>query len=686
MLVAIVESSGDAIIGQKLDGTILSWNKGAETMYGYTEEEAKGRNISLIVPEDRTDEKTEIHARVKKGEPVPPFETVRKRKDGTLMDVSIKVSPILDSSTQVTGVSVIARDISDLKQAEKARARLALAVEHTAESVVITETDGTITYVNPAFEEITGYRREEVMGQNPRLLKSGRQGPEVYQAMWATLERGQAWTGTLINKRKDGSLYEAEAVISPVRDETGQLINYVAVERDVTHERHLEEQLRQAQKMEAIGQLAGGIAHDFNNLLTIITGYGQLLLEDLEPDDPRRLKMIEINKAANRAVVLTRQLLAFGRRQVLVSEVLDLNDVLSNMEKMLHRLISEDIELVIVQGESLGRARTDRGQIEQVIMNLALNARDAMPGGGRLTIETSNVELAGEHALIHPDVMPGSYVTLTVSDNGCGISREAQSRIFEPFFTTKEKGKGTGLGLSTVYGIVRQSEGYVFVSSEPGQGAAFRIYLPRVKEQSDVPFPPEKGDGASPRGSETILLVEDEEAVRLLVKNILEGLGYKILVATCGDEALALCKQHPAPIPLLLTDLVMPGMSGRELADCLKFLYPEMKLLYMSGYTDDSILRSGTLGVAEAFIGKPFTPQAIARKVRERSGCRQQPGKVTRFDAALFQTLIPEFPANLRMPVRKAPAARLPRANRMPGKAWTGGAQPCPPVSHTIEG
>jgi two-component system, cell cycle sensor histidine kinase and response regulator CckA len=293
-----------------------------------------------------------------------------------------------------------------------------------------------------------------------------------------------------------------------------------------------------------------------------------------------------------------------------------LNDVLSNMEKMLHRLISEDIELVIVQGESLGRARTDRGQIEQVIMNLALNARDAMPGGGRLTIATSNEELTEAHALVHPEVIPGPYVTLTVSDNGCGISRETQDRIFEPFFTTKEKGKGTGLGLSTVYGIVRQSEGYISVSSEPGQGAAFRIHLPRVKEQPDVPLPPEEGAGASLRGAETILLVEDEEAVRSLVKNILEGFGYKILLATCGDEALALCKQHPAPIPLLLTDLVMPGMGGRELADRLKLLYPDMKLLYMSGYTDDTILRSGTLGRAEAFIGKPFTPQAIARKVR----------------------------------------------------------------------
>ena len=400
----------------------------------------------------------------------PAYETYRKRKDGKLIDASIKSSSIRNSTGQVIGISVIARDISDLKQAERARARLALAVEHTAESVVITETDGTITYVNPAFEEITGYGREEVVGQNPRLLKSGRQGPEVYQAMWATLSQGQAWTGALTNRRKDGTLYEAEAVISPVRDEMGRLINYVAVERDVTHERHLEEQLRQSQKMEAVGQLAGGIAHDFNNLLTIITGYGQLLLEDLGLDDPRRLKMAEINKAANRAVVLTRQLLAFGRRQVLVSEVIDLNDVLSNMEKMLHSLISEDIELVIVQGESLGRARTDRGQIEQVIMNLALNARDAMPGGGRLTLETSNVELTEAHALIHPEAMPGSYVTLEVRDNGSGISQEDLTRIFDPFFTTKEKGKGTGLGLSTVYGIVRQSEGHIAVFQRAGAG------------------------------------------------------------------------------------------------------------------------------------------------------------------------------------------------------------------------
>jgi len=616
LLAAIVESSGDAIIAKKLDGTILTWNKGAETLYGYPAEAVMGHNIALIVPEDRNDEMAAIYRRVRNGEWVPPYETVRKRKDGKLMDVSMRTSPIWNSFGRVTGVSVIARDISDLKRTQESRARLALAVEHTAESIVITETDGTIMYVNPAFEQVTGYCRQEVIGRNPRLLNGGKHSPEFYRVMWDTLTQGRAWTGVLINKRKDGTFYEAEAVISPVRDEVGQVINYVGVERDVTHERQLEDQLRQSQKMEAIGQLAGGIAHDFNNLLTIITGYGQLLLDDLDPDDLRRLKMSEINKAAARAASLTRQLLAFGRRQVLASEVLDLNDVLVNMERMLHRLIREDIEVVIVQGEALGRVRTDRGQIEQVVMNLVLNARDAMPQGGKLTLATSNVNFDKDASGARPEVAPGPYVMLTVCDDGCGISQEMQSRIFEPFFTTKEKGKGTGLGLSTVYGIVRQSEGCVWVDSEEGQGAAFKLCLPRVKEQFDLLDPAEER-GAPLRGSETILLVEDEESLRSLVQDILEGLGYKVLAAKSGDEGITLCKQHPAPIPLLLTDVVMPGMSGTDLAKHLKFLYPEMRLLYMSGYTEDVMLRQGILGPGAAFLGKPFTPQAIAHRVRE---------------------------------------------------------------------
>lgn len=617
LLADIVEFSADAIIGKRLDGTIISWNRSAEALYGYTREEALGRNISIIVPEDHAGELEELYRRVERGEIVLPHDTVRQRRDGKRVDVSITASPIRDAAGQVTGVSVTARDITRLKQAEEARARLALAVEHTAESVVITETDGSIQYVNPAFERITGYRREEAVGQTPRMLNSGKQAPEFYRALWETLKRGKTWTGVFINKRKDGTLYEAEAVISPVRDQDGRTINYVGVERDVTRERQLEEQLRQSQKMEAIGQLAGGIAHDFNNLLTIIRGYSQLLFEDLAADDPRKLKIVEINNAADRAVSLTQQLLAFGRRQVLVSEVTDLNEVLTSTENKLRRLIGEDIELVIVQGKGPGCVRVDRGQIEQVIMNLVANARDAMPQGGRVTLEVSNIVLDASHAAVHPEIKLGPYVMLAVRDTGPGITPEITEHLFEPFFTTKEKGKGTGLGLSTVYGIVRQSEGCVCASSEPGQGAVFTVCLPQVRQQAAPRKQQAKGARAPRSGYETILLVEDEEALRSLVKDVLEGLGYTILAASRADEAIALCKQHPAPIPLLLTDVVMPGMSGRELADHLKFLYPGMKMLYMSGYTDDSLLRRGVLGPEAAFLSKPFTPQAIACKVRE---------------------------------------------------------------------
>jgi len=612
----LFETAQDGIlILDAASGAITDVNPFLLEMLGYSLEDCRGKRLWELGPFKDIEASREAFQELQKKEYIRYEDLPLETHGGRLIDVEFVSNAYLVDGKRVIQCNI--RDITRRKRAERARARLALAVEHTAESVLITEADGTIMYVNPAFEQVTGYRREEAIGQNPRLLQSGKQSPELYQAMWDTLKQGRAWAGVFINKKKDGTLYEARAVISPMRDETGRIISYVGVERDVTHERHLQDQLRQSQKMEAIGQLAGGIAHDFNNLLTIITGYGQLLLEDFDADDPRRLKICEINKAAARAASLTRQLLAFGRRQVLVSEVLDLNDVLANMEKMLHRLIREDIELVIVQGESLGRARTDRGQIEQVIMNLAVNARDAMPQGGRLTLETSNVDLDDSYAASHPEVAPGAYVMLAVSDNGCGISREVQARIFEPFFTTKETGKGTGLGLSTVYGIVRQSEGYVSVYSEPGQGSTFKIYLPCVKEQADLRSRPEEGAAAPPRGSETILLVEDEEAVRALVRDVLEALGYKVLLATRGDEAIAICRQHPDSIPLLLTDVVMPGMSGRELAESLRFLYPEMKLLYMSGYTDDAILRHGILGPGEAFIGKPFTPHAIARKVRD---------------------------------------------------------------------
>ncbi len=378
----------------------------------------------------------------------------------------------------------------------------------------------------------------------------------------------------------------------------------------------LEDQLRQSQKMEAIGQLTGGIAHDFNNLLTVINGYSELSLQALSTGDPLYDNLEQIKEAGSRAAALTRQLLAFSRKQVLEPKVLDLNAIVTNLDKLLQRVIGEDIDLVPLLKPGLGRVKADPGQIEQVIMNLAVNARDAMPEGGKLTIETANVELDEHLVKRHMAMKPGPYVMLAISDTGCGMDAEIQKRIFEPFFTTKESGKGTGLGLATSYGIVKQSGGSIWVYSEVGKGTTFKIYLPRVTETAESIFP-----GALPSsslaGSETILLVEDSEPLRKLVHAILAKCGYAMLVASTRDEALQICRQYSGSIHLMLTDVVLPGMTIRELADRLVAIRPDMKVLHMSGYTDETIVRHGVLEAGVAYLQKPFTGQTLLRKVRE---------------------------------------------------------------------
>jgi len=378
----------------------------------------------------------------------------------------------------------------------------------------------------------------------------------------------------------------------------------------------LEEQLRQAHKMEAIGRLAGGIAHDFNNLLTVINGYSELVLNSLGANLHARKNVEQIKKAGRRAATLTRQLLAFSRRQVLQLRVLDLNAVVTNFEAMLQPLIGEDILLEAVLQPGLGLVKVDPGQIEQIILNLTVNARDAMPEGGKLTIETANVELDEAYARRHVSVRPGPYVMLAISDTGCGMDAETQARIFEPFFTTKEHGKGTGLGLATVYGIVKQSGGNIWVYSEPGKGTTFKIYLPRVEGVAEGSEPAHPRSSIL-RGSETILLVEDEDMVRSLAREILEAHGYAVSEARDSTEALRVCHTHSGSIHLLVTDVVMPGMSGRELAARLGTIHPETKVLYMSGYTDDAVVRHGVLNAGLAFLQKPFTANAFLCKVRE---------------------------------------------------------------------
>lgn len=368
--------------------------------------------------------------------------------------------------------------------------------------------------------------------------------------------------------------------------------------------------------MEAVGRLAGGVAHDFNNLLTAISGHAQILLEDLPADDPARADIEEISRAADRAADLTRQLLAFSRKQMLRPQVLDPNALIGEIQKMLRRLIGEDIELITRLAPDLGAVRADPGQLEQVIMNLAVNARDAMPTGGRLLIETRNVELGEDDARRLAPLQPGPHVVLIVSDTGAGMDESTRERIFEPFFTTKEKGKGTGLGLSTVYGIVQQSGGHIWVYSEPGQGTTFKIYLPRVDARPEAAPAPSDADGAH-NGREVVLLVEDEDAVRSLARRILEKRGYTVLTARTGPEALRIAERHDGPIHLILTDVVMPEMSGRELAERIAPTRPDARTLFMSGYTEDDVLRRGVLNEGAAFLEKPFTPSALAQKVRE---------------------------------------------------------------------
>jgi PAS domain S-box-containing protein len=497
------------------------------------------------------------------------------------------------------------------------RRLLMVAIEQVPESVVTTDLEGTIVYVNPAFEQITGYSRAEALGQNPRILKSGRHDAAFYEEMWHTISTGQVWQGQLVNRKKDGLIFAEEAIIAPVRDEQGAIVNYIAIKRDVTLELQLEEQYRQAQRLESIGQLAGGVAHDFNNILTVITGYSELLLTQcLSPDNPCREEVAEIQKAAERASILTRQLLAFSRQQRLKPQLLNMNEVINNLEKMLRRLIGEDITLVTNLAPDLGQIKTDPGQMEQVLMNLAVNARDAMPRGGQLILETTNVGSDQIQAATHLELTANLYTKLTVTDTGIGMDTETQARIFEPFFTTKEIGKGTGLGLATVYGIVQQSGGHIVVQSSPGQGTIFTIFLPQALQKTELSSS-DWVSAATLFGRETILLVEDETSVSLIATKMLEARGYTVLATDGPETALTFCRQNKGRIDLLIADVIMPGMSGIELAERLSQLIPHLKVLFISGYSNEELDRYNVPAQDIDLLEKPFSSDALVRKVRE---------------------------------------------------------------------
>ncbi|HUP38331.1 MAG TPA: PAS domain S-box protein [Candidatus Limnocylindria bacterium] len=509
--------------------------------------------------------------------------------------------------------SALYREIRD------ARDFLQSITENSPDAIITTDGRGRLTYFSRGAEAMFGCRAQEMIGTSVADIYPG--GLEEARSVRRRLDQ----EGLLRNYEsdflaRDGRRVEVSASISVLRDASGATVGTLGLLKDIAERRHLEEQLRQSQKMDAIGRLAGGIAHDFNNLLTVIAGRAQMILSRLRPEEAMHRDATLVRTTADRAAALTQQLLAFSRKQVLQPQVLDLNAVMTAMEPMLGRLIGEDVELAVTPAADLGRVKADPGQIEQVIVNLVVNSRDAMPQGGRLTVETANVELDEAYASRHVSVPAGQYVMLAVSDTGAGMDEQTRSRVFEPFFTTKEPGKGTGLGLATVYGIVKQSGGDIRLYSEVGVGTTFKMYLPRVAEAVAPPDPIASPSATVPRGDETVLLVEDEPEVRDLAREILQGSGYTVLQACDPEDALFVAERHTGPIHLLVTDVIMPRQSGRALAERLRPLRPEMQVLYMSGYTNDAILRHGVLDPDTQFIQKPFTPAGLGRKVRAAIG------------------------------------------------------------------
>ncbi|HEY6097023.1 MAG TPA: PAS domain S-box protein, partial [Candidatus Deferrimicrobium sp.] len=504
---------------------------------------------------------------------------------------------------------------------------LATLIEASPLAIVTFDPEGVVTMWNPAAERIFGWSESEALGTRLPFVPAERQ--EEFLALRRRALLGEVFTEPELHRRRaDGSPIVVSVSTSPLRRPDGTIYGIMSILMDVTERKAaeeirnrltmVEEQLRQSQKLEAVGRLAGGVAHEFNNLLTAISGYSDLLLHRLPEYSTLRRDVEEIRKAGDRAAALTRQLLAFSRRQVLQPKVLDLNAVVTNMEPMLRRMVGERIVLAADLSPSLSWVKADPGQIEQVIVNLTLNARDAMPDGGRLTIATADAELSPAYAAVHPEVLPGPHVLLSVADTGHGMDDETQSHLFEPFFTKKGVGKGTGLGLATVYGIVQQSGGHIRVNSAADRGSTFLIYLPRVAASDagplgeDPPFLPHPSPG-----TETVLLAEDDEVVRRLAREVLSGNGYQVLEAGNGREALLLSEAHRGEIHLLLTDVEMPKMSGRELGERIRIQRPALRILYMSGYTDDAILREGILEDGIPFLQKPFTQEGLARKVRE---------------------------------------------------------------------
>lgn len=611
------ENSNIPTVLTDMNHRFIRVNAAFARMFGYCEAEILGLSMpDLTHPDDLAESLARRDQLLAGTEQSFRVEKRYFHRDGRLLWGTANVALVRGPSGEPRYYVSQVEDITERKRAEEDLRLRDRAIQAVSQGILLTDPnlpDDPIIYASPGFERLTGYAAAEVLGKNCRFLQGPATDRATVRRLREAIEQRRPCTVELINYRKDGAPFWNALSITPVHDDDGRVTHFVGVQADVTARHALEDQLRQAQKMEAVGQLAGGVAHDFNNLLTIISGYSDILLMTLPAVDPLREAVQAIGEAGRRAAGLTRQLLAFSRQSVLKPQVLDPNEVVRETERMLGRLIGEDILLQAVLDPQAHRIRVDPGHLGQVLMNLAVNARDAMPRGGKLTIETRNVTevpvVPGE------EPQPGPHVLLAVSDTGAGMPPEVRSRIFEPFFTTKGQGKGTGLGLAVVHGIILQSRGRVRVYSEVGAGTTFKIYLPAVEEESALEPDPE--DKQQPGGTETILLVEDEEGVRVLAAHILRTQGYTVLTAGDGQEALRVAQDQPVGIDLLVSDVVMPHLGGWALAETLRPLMPGMKILFTSGYTDDAVVRHGMIEKGANFLQKPYSPSALVRKVRQ---------------------------------------------------------------------
>ena len=619
LLRGITEGTTDAVFVKDLQGRYLMINSAGAAFAGRSMDEILGKTDRDLFSPDTAEVVMDKDRQVLVQGVTQTFEESSTSNGVSRVYLSTK-GPYRDAHGEIIGLLGVARDITQRKRAEEemrqSQQKLRIHFEHTPLAVVEWDMDFRVAAWNPSAERIFGYSRQEALGQHARFIVPPQYREHVDQVWQALLKQAGGTRSTNDNITKDGRSISCEWYNTPLVDDSGRVLGVASLVQDVTERVALEERLRQSQKMEAVGRLAGGVAHDFNNLLTVILGYSQILADGLPEGSRLADNTAQIKSAADRAAGITRQLLAFSRKSVLSPRVINLNDVVLNLDSLLRRLIGEDIEVRTLPANDLGSVKADPSQIEQVLMNLALNARDAMPRGGTVALETANATLDGTYARDHQSVEPGRYVMLAVSDTGEGMTPETQARIFEPFYTTKEVGKGTGLGLSMVYGIVKQSGGYIWVYSEPGRGTTFKIYLPRVDQPAELV----SGDNRQAkvqRGTETILLVEDDEQLRRLSSSVLAHCGYNVLVASSPEEGLAICKATSHDIRLLVTDVVMPRMNGRQLAEQVQQIRPAMRVLYISGYTNDAIVHYGVLDPGLWFLPKPYTLSALIAKVRE---------------------------------------------------------------------